>query len=420
MSVGASAVLGYGLDFYNILIVSFLMGAIRHDLNINLTEAGVITTVTLLGSVMGGILFGWVGDRVGRKQALMWALGIFSGAAILSAFSWNFASLLVLRGIAGIGLGAEWGAGMVLFNEVWPERRRGLGTAIVQAATNGGIAAASVVAAWALTSFSSAWGWRIALLIGGAPIFLMIYVRFRMPESRLWRAYDELRRSGRLPPEKSRESSPLLEILKGESAYYTIIGCIMVTGFMFSFYSVAVFMPELMKDLGAPITAVRSATLLWALVTFIAMMLNGWFSDHTGRRLGVIVPSVIELMALVGFYFLGAQKFTGAMSSWPLYWLYALWGVGTVCASMFGCWFSELFPVELRASGTSSIYMVGRGVGSLAPYLVPVIAAGLGGNILNAMLIGGACILIALISALLLPETAGRGFAVIETKKRET
>ena len=182
VSVGVSAVLGYGLDFYNILVVSFLMGAIRHDLNITLTEAGVITTVTLVGSVVGGILFGWVGDRIGRKQALLWALGIFSVGAILSAFSWNFASLLALRGITGIGLGAEWGAGMVLFNEVWPERRRGLGTAIVQAATNGGIAAASVVAAWALTSLSSSWGWRIALLIGGAPIFLMIYVRFAMPE----------------------------------------------------------------------------------------------------------------------------------------------------------------------------------------------------------------------------------------------
>jgi hypothetical protein len=64
--------------------------------------------------------------------------------------------------------------------------------------------------------------------------------------------------------------------------------------------------------------------------------------------------------------------------------------------------------------------MVGRGVGSLAPYLVPVIAAGLGGDILNGILIGGACILIALISALLLPETAGRRFAVIEAKKRMT
>src|ERR1700733_2331638 len=92
-----STMLGYALDFYNILIVAFLMGPIQKSLNISLTAAGVITSVTLIGSVVGGIVFGYVGDRYGRKNSLLWTLGLFSVGAILSAFAWNFTSLLSFR-----------------------------------------------------------------------------------------------------------------------------------------------------------------------------------------------------------------------------------------------------------------------------------------------------------------------------------
>lgn len=418
-SVAFSAVLGYGLDFYNILIVSFLMSAIRHALGISLVQAGVITTVTLAGSVVGGVLFGWLGDRIGRKTALMLTLGVFGGAAILSAFSWSFGSLLVLRAIEGIGLGGEWGVGMVLFNEVWSARRRGLGSGVVMVASGAGISAASAVAVWALGAFSAQWGWRIALLSGGTPVLLMVYVRFFMPESRLWEAYDGLRRRGELPVEKARASVSFIEIFKDESRRYTVAGLILVSGFMLSFYAVIVFMPELMKNLGAPLGAVRSATLLWGLTHSIGTLLGGWFSDHVGRRPGVLLPASVELLAVVGFYFFGADRFTGAITAWPLFWLYPLWGIGVGgTVAMFGCWLSELYPVELRSTAASIIYMAGRGVGSLGPYLVPLLASYLGGRVLDGIVIGGLVILLTIIAGLILPETAGRSFAVIETKAR--
>src|ERR1700753_812652 len=103
-SVLISTLFGYGLDFYNILIISFIMGAIQKSLNISLTQAGIITTVTLAGSVVGGVLFGWLGDRIGRKNSLLLTLGLFSVGAILSAFAWDFNSLLLTRAITGVGL----------------------------------------------------------------------------------------------------------------------------------------------------------------------------------------------------------------------------------------------------------------------------------------------------------------------------
>jgi len=103
--------------------------------------------------------------------------------------------------------------------------------------------------------------------------------------------------------------------------------------------------------------------------------------------------------------------------NWPLFWCYALWGLGQGSIGVFGPWYSELFPVELRSTGASVTFTAGRLIGSAMPYLVPVIAALLG-NLFNAMMFGIIGAVLSLLFALLLPETAGRKFAVIESKER--
>jgi MFS family permease len=418
-SVALSAILGYWLDFYNLVIVAFLMGAIQKSLGISLTEAGTITSVTLLGSVIGGLLFGWIGDRLGRKNALLLTLALFSAGAIVSAFAWDYPSLLVFRFVCGIGLGGEWGAGMVLFNEVWPAQRRGFGSSVVQAMAGVGTAAAAIVAVWALGSFPPDWGWRVALLSGGAPLLLMVYVRFWMPESRLWLEYERLRQAGQLPPEKANEASPILEILRGAAGRYVLIGTIAWGAYVVGYQSVTVFMPALMtRSLGATGEVVRSATVIYSLLVSVAMLGVGWYSDRLGRKSGVLVPTVVSVAGFVGLYAAGGTNYPGSIWAWPLFWCYLLWGLGQTAACMFGPWLSELFPVEMRASAVSSVYTMGRAIGAVAPYAVPAAAASLGGNLLLGMMLGLAGSVICLMAVLLLPETAGRRFAVVEGKER--
>lgn len=413
-SVFISTLFGYGLDFYNILIISFLMGAIQKSLSISLTEAGTITTVTLVGSIFGGVFFGWIGDRIGRKTSLLLTLGLFSIGALLSAFSWDFGSLLFFRLITGIGLGGEWGAGVVLFNEVWDRNKRGFGSALVQAASTGGFAAASIVSVWAVSSFSPDWGWRVALLTGASPILLMVYVRFWMPESRLWLEYEQLRQAGELPPEKLEAKAPIIEIFRGKSLFYTAMGFTLVSGYMFSFYAVSVFMPGFMAGLGAPPETIRSVTLIFAGVMALAYITLGWFSDGMGRKISVVIPTAIVIVACGGIYMSAGSAYPGLLV-WSLLGWYVIWGIGQVSAAMFGPWFSELYPTEVRSTAVSTIYVVGRGVGSAAPFLVPAVAAGLHVRVIDGMMIGVIAALVCLLAALLLPETAGRRFAVIET-----
>jgi MFS family permease len=418
-SVLFSTVLGFLLDFYNILIVSFLLSAIQQSLDISLAQAGVITSVTLFASLFGGIFFGWFGDKIGRRTSLLVTLGLFSIGAILSAFAWNYASLLVFRAIAGIGLGGEWGAGMVLFNEVWNRNRRGTGSSVIQSASLGGLILAAIVSIWAVNTFSPEWGWRIALLTGGSPILLMAFVRFFMPESRLWSEYNTLRRAGQLPEEKARETISLLEIFRGAALRYTLLALLVTIGYMFAFYAMTTFMPALMGQLGVPSGGIRSINILVAAVSIPFFILVGYYSDLRGRKWATIVPALIGVVGYIAIYFTGSVEYPGTFWTWALFWWYMFWWVGQASACMFGPWFSELYPVELRASAVSTIYMIGRGIGTFAPPVVSAVAAGFGGNLFLGIMVGLAGSLLVLVASLVLPETAGRRFAVIESKKRE-
>jgi MFS family permease len=416
--VGVSAVLGYGLDFYNLIAIAFLIAPIQKTLDISLPQVGLIVSMTLTGSVIGGILFGWAGDKWGRKRSLLATLLLLAGGAVLSAAAWDFWSLLIFRFIAGIGVGGEWGAGMVLFNEVWDPRRRGLGSGIVQASSSLGLALAALTATWALATFSPEMSWRITLLVGGLPIVLMLVVRNRMPESRLWEEFRDLQAAGELPPEKRNEGSPLLEILKGASLRYFICGTIVAGGYIINYQSISVFMPRLMTQvLGASQNTLLGVTLLFALISGSGMILTGYVSDAWGRRRSVILATLVGVAGLAWIYASGGAKYSGGMVGWPILWAYVLWGFGQGAIGQFGPWFAELYPVETRSTAASTIFTMGRVVGSIAPYLVPVLAAQAG--LLNGMMLALAGSAISLAFTMTLPETAGRIFKVIEGKERE-
>jgi MFS family permease len=416
--VAISAVLGYAFDFYNLIILAFLLTPIQQTLHISLQQTGLIVALSLASSVIGGIFFGWLGDRIGRKNALLFTLLLPASGSLLSALAWDFESLLAFRILTGIGVGGEWGAGMVLLNEVWDNRRRGVGSAIVQAMSSAGTAMASLAATAALTSLPADTAWRVALAAGGLPILLMLFVRSKMPESRLWLEYRRRLRAGELPPEKLSEASPLVEIFKGVSLRYFLIGTMVAGGYIIAYQSITIFMPTLMvRDLGASLAALRDLTLIFAAVSAVGMITSGYVSDAWGRRRAVLVFTLIGIAGVAGIYLAAGERFPDAFSAWPLFWWYLLWGFGQGSIGQFGPWFAELYPVEMRSTAASTIFTSGRLIGSVAPYLVPVLAAAFG-SLRDAMLLAFGGAILSLACVLFLPETAGRAFAVVETKER--
>jgi MFS family permease len=413
-----SALLGYVFDFYDLIIMAFLLTQIQHSLNMTLPQTGLIVAMTLTASVVGGVAIGWLGDKIGRKKALLASLALLAAGSILSALAWDFTSLLVFRIFTGIGVGGEWGAGMVLLNEVWRSRQRGFGSCLVQAMSAAGTAMAVLVATFALTNLSEDQAWRVALLFGGLPIILMVFIRAKMPESKLWSEYEALRKAGQLPEEKRKQKATLLEIFRGASLRYFIFGALMCGAYIISYQSISIFIPTVMiRDLHGNPGVVRTVTLLFCLFSASGLLLAGYASDHVGRKLAVIGSTTICVLAFLAFYLFGRVDYPGSVLGWSLFWCYALWGLGQGSIGVFGPWYSELFPVELRATGASTTFTVGRLIGSVMPYLVPVLAAEFK-DLFTAMMFGAVGAVLSLVFALFLPETAGRKFAVIESKEQ--
>lgn len=406
LAIIVSAILGFGLDMYNVLILTFVLGAIRASMHLSLGQAGLIATATLVGSVIGGAAFGLVGDRYGRKTALQWALAMFSIGAILSAFSNSFEMLFGLRFITGIGLGGEWGAGMVLFNEVWNARRRGIGSACVQGSAVLGTAVASVVGIWALKQYGPELGWRVALLTGGAPILLMIFVRFAMPESKLWQAHQHSLASA---PAARRVRPEWLDLLLPTYRLRFLGGIAWIMSYMFTFYAILVFLPTLwIKDMAVPPAEVRSIVLIGTPISCGAYLVFGWLNDRQGRRIGAVIPGSIWVISLALMAFFSTQPYAGSLVAWPMFWSYLLFVIGNASLGVSGPWISELFPVGMRSTATSSIYMMGRAIGSLAPVVVPLVAAAAGGSLFLGMMIALPSAALFLLIGFMLPETAPR------------
>ena len=409
ITIIVSCMLGFALDLYDVLLLPFLMPAIQRSLSMTLTEVASNTSLTLIGSVIGGALFGWIGDRMGRRTSLQLTLGLFAVGSILSAFSTNYPTLAALRFLTGIGLGGEWGAGMVLFNETWNPRRRGLGSACIQGSAALASAAASIVAVWALTTFDPERGWRVGLLTGGAPLVLMIAIRLWMPESKAWLAYDEQRRRGEPPVVAERADNLFVGMFRPGLRGVTITAVSWMMAYMFCYYGVTVFIPTLMlKTLQTPLDVVRDTSVAYAVVAGIAFLGMGWLNDRFGRRSGALLPSLMWMASLAGLYVWGHARYEQNLLEWPIFWLYMLFGMGNTSLGVAGTWLSELYPIEVRSTAVSTIYMAGRAVGSLAPVAVPAAAGLFEGDLVSGMLICLPAAALFFVLSLLLPETRGR------------
>ncbi|MER5183305.1 MFS transporter [Streptomyces sp. NPDC002896] len=401
-----SAMLGYATDGYNMLILPFILPSLKQDLGLTAGEASLILSSQLFASVVGGLLFGWLSDRIGRKSGLFWSIALFSVGALLSGTAWDFWSLLLFRFITGIGLGGEWGVGMALFNEAW-KKRRGLGSAVIQSCLPLGSVGAGLVAA-AIIGAQGPSGWRWVLISGALPVVLCVFIRIWMPESLLWKEYDRKRRERLLPPQE--EGSTFRALMAKPVRRTWILGFLLVGGYMVAYYGVTSFMPSLIADTYDQPPSIWQQVNTFAVWVVIPIKIAcGLWGDRIGRRTASVTPILVLLLASLGLLWLSgndAAPFPGSIWTWVIFWLFFMWSCGTSCASLFGAWLSESFPTRVRATGVSTTYMFGRGLSALSPVAVPLVASGDLQRGMGVVSTVGALMFLG--AALLLPETKGR------------
>src|SRR5450756_1258844 len=141
-----AAALGWMLDAFDAMLYALVLAHVMRDLGMSKATAGLLYTLTLLASGIGGMSFGFLADRIGRKRALMLSILTYSVCSFASGLSTSIAMLAVFRFILGLGMGGEWNTGATLVAETWPTELRAKALAMVQSSFAIGFAAAALVA----------------------------------------------------------------------------------------------------------------------------------------------------------------------------------------------------------------------------------------------------------------------------------
>src|SRR2546427_11473231 len=185
-----AAALGWALDAFDAMLYALVLALLMRDLGMSKTVAGSLGTLTLLASGIGGVLFGFLADRIGRKQALMASILTYSVCSFASGLATSIAMLAVARFVLGLGMGGEWNTGATLVAESWPTEFRAKAIAIVQSSWALGFAVAALVAG----PVSRYFGWRAVFFVGILPSLLTLWIQRRVPESEMWQERESQRR----------------------------------------------------------------------------------------------------------------------------------------------------------------------------------------------------------------------------------
>src|SRR3954451_5239155 len=182
MKALAASTIGYAMDGFDLLILGFMLRAISADLGLTPPQAGSLATWTLIGAVIGGILFGILADYYGRVRVLTWTillLAVFTG---LCAFAKGYWDLVAYRTIAGLGLGGEFGIGMALVAEAWPAKWRARACSYVGLGWQAGVLIAALTTPLLLPHI----GWRGIFLVGLIPGLVAFGIRWYVGEPKIF------------------------------------------------------------------------------------------------------------------------------------------------------------------------------------------------------------------------------------------
>ena len=382
--------------FYSLTLLSFLLPQIQKAFGLSDADLATLTAVGVGMTGAGGLLFGWMSDRLGRRTAMIVSIAAFSLGNALCALAPGPGWLLAARAFAGLGIGGTWGSGQAMLGETFPPALRGRYSAIAQTGSPVGLGLAVVVGSFLAPSL----GWRTVFLLSAAPVLVLLAWK-RFPESDIWLEYRRRLRAGELG---ARDRRPILAQLLGADLAGVFTKAFILTILNMSAYWFAViWLPRyLQKDRGLSIFGSGWWTLIFVAGSLLGYLSFGRVSDAVGRRRAFALYCAITAAGLVM-----VTLFWDLLASRPAAGLACMFvaGVGTGTWSCYGPYFSELFPTRVRGSAMSIIMNVTRGVQFLAPLVIAGVAGrwGLAGGV--ALAAGFAAL--AGLWVWTLPETAG-------------
>jgi SHS family lactate transporter-like MFS transporter len=330
--------LGWTLDALDFFLLTFVLGPVAHDFGRTIEQVTFAITITLMMRPLGAFIFGWLGDRFGRRIPLMIDIVFYSVIELLTAFAPNFATFLLLRALFGIGMGGEWGLGASLAMESLPTQTRGLFSGILQQ----GYAFGYLLAALVYWIVFPIFGWRGLFVAGALPALLVIYIRAHVPESPVWQRNCATRKSfdlGRL----TREHGALL-----------IYAALLMTAFNYMSHGTQdLYATYLQRQRGFNADQTSQIAIIYAIGMICGGTIVGYFSQHWGRRRVIILAAICGMLLIPIWIFAPSTALLIIGGFLMQFMVQGAWGVVPVHLN-------ELSPGDFRGTFPGLAYQLGN------------------------------------------------------------
>lgn len=348
-----STIAGLGIESLDIMLLGYVMSSLIKQFHISSAVAGSISTITNLGMLLGGITFGILADRHGKIRMFTYTVIVFAMSTLLTGFAQNTVVICILRFIAGIGAGGEYGIVMALVADVFPKEKLGR----INSYTTIGGQVGTVIAALSAAIILPMFGWRTLFIVAGVMALPLAFFLRSVEESPRWLASKR--------ETEVKEKISLLELFnEPKKAIVTISLMLMCTIQISGYFGLMNWLPSILqKRLGLSI----SGSSLWTVATIIGMCLGmlvfGRIMDKFGAKVSyaifliasacsvfiyVYVTSAIALLiggSIVGFFVNGMMAGYGAL-------------------------ISSFYPDRIRTTALNTVFNAGRAFGGFSTIVI--------------------------------------------------
>ena len=383
-----AAAMGWLLDAFDVMLYALILKSVIEELGLTTAQGGLMASLTLGASAIGGLVFGVIADKLGRTRALSLSIllySVFTFACGLAQNLWQFAAFRVLL---GLGMGGEWASGATLVSETWPEKHRGKALGIMQSCWAIGYGLAAIVVAIVLPRF----GWRAVFFTGIIPAIFTLWIRQSVKEPQMWRDARATATTG--APGDRKFPMRIAVFLTAMNA-----------ATMFAWWGLNSWVPSYLSleptrgGIGLSTETMAAFVVAMQVGMWFGYVSFGFIADAFGRR-----PTYIGylLIAAVLVWYYGFAR-----EPWVLLVLgpfVAFFGTGYF--SGFGAVAPEIFPTSIRATALGVTYNSGRLLSAIAPFIVGTMAQSRGFG--AAFTTTAVAFMIAAVLWLGIPETKGR------------
>ena len=395
LRIAALAFAAWIFDFYDLVLYSFLLVPVARELHLTPEQSSLALGTSLLMTALGGVIFGFLGDRFGRRPTIVATVAIYGIGTALCGFSHSLTQLIAFRSITGLGMGGGWAPGQSLIAESVPAERRARYAGYVQTGAPLGVLLAAAAGGY----LAPAVGWRLTFMLSGVPaIFVVASVLKWMPESDVWR--------------RTRTDFNHAVDLRAILVHRRIFAMLFVVVLLNSeaYWFTYTWMPGYL-ELKRGLTAVAASHLLIKMQIggVIGYLTFGRVADRFGRRpafcaygllmaAGTLPPTILWNSAAAVPGLISAAMFVAGFGT-------GIWaGVAPMIA--------ELMPTRIRNTSLGLLLNVTRGFQFFTPILIAMLGARIGFG--ATLSLGAVFSTMGALMVWILPETRGRSITALD------